>query len=659
MEKIIKEELSIWPRPHSSNIVKEFKSFFELDIRLLTIWELRLDLQNNFNLSSEEGCCGFIAWWYWKGMVQYPNANVFIHPKTIQYILEPAEQIVQDCDLPITRLMYGLWSCFDHFWSEKYNLQSKDSRRALLGYWYFVIYSEAGGRMPEPQEVNSKLREPLPALTQAFNSAMVPTIGHSIWYSYIYGRDLDIKSSIDLFDILSWLYLKGQHDTQSILPRECSPLGSNIAGILKFFKEYEEMLRASGSHTSEINENDFNEWNAERLLFVEYSKPQVSVEVDAKTPADIPITKQGVNLIGYAKGELGIGEDVRCASNCLEVVGIEHSIYSYPNNKNIRHGEKSHDHRITDDNPFNVNIFCLPAIESSWAAIDLGEKFFSNRYNIGYWPWELERWPKKLSTVFSYFDEIWAPSEFIANALKNVSPVPVKWMTLSLPKIGQVCADRHFYGLPEDHYLFFFMFDFGSSYHRKNPLDILRAFQKAFPSKQEKVGLVFKFMNHKSESEIYREFESLINEDPRVFKFAGTMDKVDVLGLINVTDCFISLHRAEGFGRCIAEAMLLGKPTIATGYSGNMDFCKPEHSDLVEPVLKPINEDEYWYFEDQVWAYPNVAQAALYMRELFENKKRGSERGLLAKRWIESQHSPAVIGERYSSRLKEIFRQLS
>lgn len=653
--------MDTWPAARLGKVFKPTRSYLDIDIRLLTIWELRPDLQNIFDISSEEDFCGFLGWWFWKGQGQYPNLRVNISSQVRDCLLKPSKEVVQDVDFPITQMMKGLWKGFDGFWSDRYTLDSTDSRRAFCAHWYFTIYSESGGLLPEPDQTKANLQSS--SLKDSGIESWL-TKGYVLWWFYVSGEYLPTSKDRDTSKnyVAKWAYLNFWKPEQ-ICPRSCWPEGKTQDDFFETFWAHQEIFSEQEKAILDIGKSiDHFKHKASGLQAFQNSQLYQSEEKPGKIKETLlePLIelKKGVNLIGYAKGEIGIGEDVRCASSCLEQEGIDHSIFSYPRQTSFRQNAKSHDHRILDDNPFDINIFCLPAIESSWAAIELGEKFFKGRYNIGYWPWELSKWPSNLSTVFSYFDEVWAPSKFIEKAIKEVSPIPVFWMPLSLS--DEVVADvkRVDYGLPESSFLFLFTFDFGSSFYRKNPMDIIFAFKEAFPLGTENVGLVFKYMNHNPENPNFKKFSELCKQDTRIKCFEGTMDKAKVLGLMKTADVFVSLHRAEGFGRCIAEAMLLSKPTVVTDFSGSTDFCKQEFSELVDYELQSIDKNEYWYSDGQTWAYPNIQSAALAMRRLFDNPHEAHSKGEKARQWVLKNHSHKAVGLRYKSRLDEIIKKI-
>ncbi len=140
---------------------------------------------------------------------------------------------------------------------------------------------------------------------------------------------------------------------------------------------------------------------------------------------------------------------------------------------------------------------------------------------------------------------------------------------------------------------FLYIFDFNSYLARKNPHAAIQAFLSAFPLGTEPVGLVLKTMNSNPDNPKWRNFKKLCQQDERITLIEKTLDREIVLGLVNACDAYLSLHRSEGFGRTLAEAMLMGKPVIATDFSGNADFI---HAPLAYPVRwkkKKVKSGEY------------------------------------------------------------------
>ncbi len=208
--------------------------------------------------------------------------------------------------------------------------------------------------------------------------------------------------------------------------------------------------------------------------------------------------------------------------------------------------------------------------------------------------------------------------------------------------------------MPEGHFLCLFAYDFHSYVARKNPEAAIAAFQEAFPPARQDVGLVIKTLGGARYPDALRPLEALARRDPRVMIRDVELTRDEVHGLQSVCDVFVSLHRAEGFGLSLAEAMLLGKPVVATGYSGNLAFMSAANSCLVDYRLVPVREGEYPFGAGQSWAEPDIAGAAAWLRRLERDPSYRHALGQSAARTIREHHSALVVGTQIKRRLKAI-----
>ncbi|MFO1413384.1 MAG: glycosyltransferase family 4 protein [Burkholderiales bacterium] len=372
-----------------------------------------------------------------------------------------------------------------------------------------------------------------------------------------------------------------------------------------------------------------------------------------------PPAAMGANLVGHPYGALGMGEHIRKSAQAFAAAGVPFVIVNTFRQLGP-HGDKFLEFpfrsRIVEENPYPISIFHLNADEMPLASAHLGEAFFANRYNVGYWAWELSKFPDAWCSAFRYFYEIWAPSRFIQQAVADKAPGPVIHMPLAVEFATAATLPRRHFGLPEGKFLFLFYFDFTSYVTRKNPFGPLNAFRMAFGNADRgDVALVIKANGMEQRPEAYRAFLDAIG-DPgdAVILLDRVMTDHEVRSLVAVCDCFVSLHRSEGFGRGLAEAMYCGKPVIATGYSGNMDFTHEDNSLLVDYTLVPVREGEYPFPEGQIWAEPDTAQAAEHMQRLVADRALGGRIGARAADYIRTHHSFRAIGERYHRRLLKI-----
>jgi glycosyltransferase involved in cell wall biosynthesis len=175
----------------------------------------------------------------------------------------------------------------------------------------------------------------------------------------------------------------------------------------------------------------------------------------------------------------------------------------------------------------------------------------------------------------------------------------------------------------------------------------LSAFKLAFKPSDNTVGLVFKTMNSKPNAPGWQTFLRECQSDKRIQLITETLDRPVVLGLINACDAYVSLHRAEGFGRTLSEAMLLGKPVVATNYSGNIDFMHPKLNALVSYKLTPLSEQDYQWVDtndQQVWADADISNAADCMSQII-NEAKEQDYALQLKRFANKKFAPVELAE--------------
>lgn len=387
--------------------------------------------------------------------------------------------------------------------------------------------------------------------------------------------------------------------------------------------------------------------------------PAVASEPDWRglRRSDLP---EGAVLIGHPYAVLGRAEDIRtgaCAFAAANVpFALRNTFGEYGKEMATLHQDFPFMDRIDPHAAHKANIFFLNANEMDDAYAHLGPQFFAGRYNIGYFAWELSQFPEAWVNEFRYFDEIWAPSRFIQQAVADKASCPVVWMPLAVEPICSTSLSREYFGLPEDRFLVLFFFDFRSFIQRKNPWAALHAFTAAFRENHSApVNLVIKLIGADARPDDYRDFlASEAMRDPRVILINRVMTDREIKELVRLCDCFLSLHRSEGFGRGLAEAMYYGKPVVATGYSGNLDFMNEANSCLVDCTLIPVGAEEYPYGTGQRWAEPDVEQAAWYLRRLVTDSAYATGIGQQAAYYIQTYHSFAAIGARHRRRLEQL-----
>lgn len=360
----------------------------------------------------------------------------------------------------------------------------------------------------------------------------------------------------------------------------------------------------------------------------------------------------GVNLSGYLTGEFGVAEAGRSLARALDAADVPFVL-----NNLIAPSHRSEDRTLegfTDEHPYRFNVVTVNADLAAESYRELGPDYYRHRHNIGLWFWELARFPDAWLPGFDLYDEIWVASRFCQEAIARASPVPVVKVTLPIVvDESRARPDRARFGLDEGVFVFLFAFDYLSILERKNPLGTIEAFRRAFGTRRD-VRLVLKSINSRRAPEdaarVGRALEGLAGQVIDEHLTAG-----DMTALLSTCDAFVSLHRSEGLGLGLATSMYLGKPVIATAYSGNMDFMDVNDSYLVRYRLVELDRDHGPYRRGNEWAEPDLDHAAALMREVFDERDRAARVGRRAAEDIRTRMSAAVCGRAIRARLERLY----
>jgi len=360
-----------------------------------------------------------------------------------------------------------------------------------------------------------------------------------------------------------------------------------------------------------------------------------------------------VTVAGYLRAELGIGEVARQIIAALDSQGVP----SLPVGVETPYSRSEHDfgpHRGLSS-PFDINLVCVNADALADFAQQAGPDFFAGRHTIGVWWWELSEFPERWARAFDLVDELWAGSTFVADALSAVAPVPVMSFPLPLSEPARIAADKPAAGFP-DGFVFLFSFDHNSVFARKNPLGLIEAFTRAF-GPDEDVHLVVKSINHTRDLENHERLALAAAAHPHVHHRAGYLAAADKDRLTASCDAYVSLHRSEGFGIGMAEALLYGKPVIATGYGGNTDFLSETTGYPVDYALVEVGDGSQPYDATAHWAEPDLDHAAALMRRVVDHPEEATERARAGGEKLRTVHSPPAAGEKLLRRLEAVHAQ--
>ncbi|MBK1878413.1 glycosyltransferase [Pelagicoccus mobilis] len=364
----------------------------------------------------------------------------------------------------------------------------------------------------------------------------------------------------------------------------------------------------------------------------------------------------GVNLVGWFKAQLGIGESARLAAKVLKNTQLPYALVPLKVNCMASQGDTSLDAELQDSNPHPINIFHIDAPQSADIDHHHSPQFRKGKRNIAYWAWELPDFPDRWIKYFQYFDEIWTPSDFVRNAVAMKSPVPVLTMPHCIDFEIPAGDYREILGLPKDQFLFCFAYDLNSYQERKNPKAIIEAYRQAFTGNPiaKDVGLVIKIHSSGRNQENLKELKALLADIPNYHLIDRTLSREDTYGLMKACDSYVSLHRSEGFGLTVAESMFLGKPVISTNWSATSEFVNAENGCPVAFKLKELERDFGPYEKGQLWADPDPADAARQMLRLATDPELAARLGQNARQTIKELYSPQRLSSLYENRFRAL-----
>jgi glycosyltransferase involved in cell wall biosynthesis len=275
---------------------------------------------------------------------------------------------------------------------------------------------------------------------------------------------------------------------------------------------------------------------------------------------------------------------------------------------------------------------------------------------IGYWAWEAESGiPASWERLFGRVAEIWVPSHFVARAVAHFVPCPV--ICIPHPIKPRAIKDTDFLRrLGRQGCYFLSIFDGLSGFSRKNPLGLVRAWLMAFPKPSNNFTLIIKVKNI-SASQV-NQISGAAGDRPDILILRGLLSTEDLYGLISGARAYVSLHRSEGFGLTLAEAMAQGIPVIGTGYSGNLDFMTRENSLLVDYKPTQLLNDEGYYKRGTQWAEPVLENAATHILSLANNPTLAAQIGEKGRKAVLETLGPQRVGAMMEARIRLVHKYL-
>jgi glycosyltransferase involved in cell wall biosynthesis len=359
----------------------------------------------------------------------------------------------------------------------------------------------------------------------------------------------------------------------------------------------------------------------------------------------------GVNLVGYLDAEMGLGETGRQLKTALEEEGIPVQTVSYDSTTGIRGGPNF----AVSEHPYFFNILVLSPDQIPRLTADLGADFLDGHYNIGQLYWESDAITADHDRWVQSLDEVWTATTYMQQTFEQFHNVPVS--RIPSPLVFDVppssAAERTRLGFDE-RFTFLFSFDFMSEPDRKNPIGLVDAYSLAF-GPNDGTRLILKSINGKKQKWQREKVLDAIRARPDIELWDRFVSSSDRLALLSAADCYVSLHRCEGLGLTMAEAMAAGTPVIATDYSGNVDFMDESSAMLVPASVIKVGPGHF-YPADGHWADPNLEIAVDFMRAVRSNNP-SSARPAGAVRSALAPFGYAEVGKIAGDRLIEIWNE--
>lgn len=374
------------------------------------------------------------------------------------------------------------------------------------------------------------------------------------------------------------------------------------------------------------------------------------------------LESKDINIIGFPFTKIGRGVVSLNIFRALKAAGFPPRVCDLSSKKIIR--DKEIENELSSflihapDGKINIFVINGDQIESTQELIG---KYPQDSYNIIYPAWELSDYPDEWLEKFKFFNEVWVPSKFMKSSLDRKLQIPINLVHHPINTKVPYYQNRRYFGIKDNAYAFLFLFDFRSYIERKNPFGMINAFEQlCLMNLYQDIQAVIKVSGGDRYSKAGNDYLKFLNQikgshiKERILLIDKELTEIEIRNLIRCTDCFVSLHRSEGFGLGLAEAMSLGKPVIGTGYSGNLEFMNDENSFLVDFELVPVKQDEYPFSENQFWAEPNLDQAIDYMDNLVKNPDLGIKTGEISRLHIQKAFSYLSVGLQMKSRLSQI-----
>ncbi|AIC29429.1 glycosyltransferase family 1 protein [Rhizobium etli bv. mimosae str. IE4771] len=344
--------------------------------------------------------------------------------------------------------------------------------------------------------------------------------------------------------------------------------------------------------------------------------------------------RKPVEVVGYLSMAVGVGESARLCAGALSEAGRAialSDVSTHPDEKSFAGWMPA---GLSTEPPgsriWHLNPPMLPR-----AILKKGVANFTRAFNIGNFAWELEVVPAEWRNAMHYMNAVFVPSEFTRRAIAPLTKAPVIVVPHPVTEAPATEGMREKFGIEKDAFLVSFIFSAGSSINRKNPQAVIKAF-RIFAAEAPSAVLLMKASGDVNKDEGLRELVASVAGDSRIRVVTDRLSNADINGLMRSSDAYLSLHRSEGFGLTVAEAIMQRTPVISTAWSATADFCDPDNTWLVDSPLIPVvdTHPEFAGLAGAVWADPSPDAAAAQLQDIFRAPERAREKAEKAREFL-------------------------
>lgn len=580
---------------------------FQLPYLLQILCARRQDITDHFNIESLDGRKAFFKWWIINGTGEFGVKNS-LHDERLRDIFHSFSFCEESNSYKWKSLILDV-----------FNFEQNES----LDFSKFTSDLDLKSEYSSRSDILKLLLSPKIKFSKNSMADKIPGLALHPYFARIDVRKVyKLETPLGFKNYLEWYFENHLIYHDSVLFEFFDVLIFNVKSNEKLIFQDTLNLLFHLEYNRFPSQSEMNKYG--RLEFRETLSSLVDKYIQHKGIKPVTsVNSAKVSIIGHAAGPFGLGEDFHLLNATFDLgkVDTEKVGVTWTGKFNSNSETKIVSDQVADF-ASDTSIYCMPAFDTHTLMTTVGDKPFKSKRRIGFWQWELERLPLNTKICFDVITEIWCHSEYSKLSFESLKtdheifkvPLPVVVDHSALP-------DRGRFGHQNEDFVIGTSFDGASSIARKNPLAAIDSFTLAFPEQRyPNCKLILKALNIRNDS-LWNECLRRAVIDKRIVVLNEVLSKHDYYRYLKSCDVLISMHRSEGFGRLMAEGMCLGIPTVASAYSGNMDFMDDSNSYLVEGTLQDIIPGDYAHSTGMRWFEPSRESAAEKLLSVFENRE--------------------------------------